>query len=210
MSVSSFGTSKIASKVVGIDVSLRSTGIVVYSVDDNAIVESYRIILPKSESIDFGYYDYAFYRDFVGQNFKNTLEEVSKDIYNTLFVIEGVTPHGKVKTSLKIQLARIVYFEYIREYGMGKERVCTPSVQKWKHDFTGRLNSTKEETLELLRNSFSHVKGLTYAISNVDTMDATALALWGAFYGKNCKTERTKPSKSTRKNSKQRRKRTSR
>lgn len=160
--------------MLGIDVALRNTGIVLVRTDPLEIIKS-SVLRYKAEMSTGTYYESE---DFYNQTKENFTGLLPDDIRTVRIVVEGMPRHGHYKSAIKIMIARVNFYRIISET-FPKARVAVPDVFKWKKELMGKANMTKQGTKEFLIENYSYIPGLTQALKSVDTMDAAALAIWG-------------------------------
>jgi len=168
--------------IVGIDVALRTTGVVIFQDDPMEFVDTG--LIKYKNHVTTGTFNES--EDYY-KTIKNEFVQLVPNKYRSmLFVIEGMPRYGHYTTAIKIMLARVNFYRIISEEfeGNGNIRVVVPDVYIWKKDLLGKANAGKLFTKESLVREYKHIPGLTEVISHEDTMDAGALALWGLFYGK--------------------------
>lgn len=164
--------------MIGIDVALRNTGVVIIKMDPLEVVES-KVLRYKTE-MSSGTYEES--EDFYKSTKEKFVELLPDDRRTVRVVIEGMPRHGHYKSAIKIMIARVNFYRIISEL-LPKAKVLVPDVFTWKKELMGKANMTKPGTKEFLEEHYMYIPDLTRTLKSVDTMDAAALAIWGLTHG---------------------------
>lgn len=163
------------SYIVGVDIALRNTGIVVLKTRPLSF-GYHSTIKYRGSMVDGGTYKesedfYAFLRDSVPPLIPKTEDSI-------LWVVEGMPRYGHYESAIKISTARTNFYRIISEM-WPESKVLVPRVFVWKKELLGKSNAGKGTTKTFLLDNYGYIPGIHEVVEQEDTMDAAALALWG-------------------------------
>lgn len=165
--------------IIGVDISLRSSGVVVYNSKTNSY-PFFDLFLYK-DKFAYDYVSFMNYQNALDSYFTTRVMSSCGNRESVLFVVEGMTNRGHFHSTIKIMLARAAMFSVVSSIESENRHcdVITPRVQEWKKDIVGKGNANKRDTFKWLSDRRTRYKVPFPIYEKDDLIDAACLVLYG-------------------------------
>lgn len=165
--------------IIGVDISLRSSGFAVYNTGTDSY--PYFGIFQYKPKFEYDYASFMDYQQSLNTYFTSTVLPYCEANAPILFVVEGITNRGHFHSTIKIMTARTAVFSLIKQTETSGWHcdVIVPKVQDWKKSIIGKGNANKEDTRKWLADRRTRYKVPFPVYDNDDIVDAVSLILYG-------------------------------